>query len=361
MQELFSPPGIQVEPSQIEISLNRMWEGEGENRAKACLLNLVAFTENLDLLDKYVNLFNKVQTEFACRAILAIAQRNSQQDQIRAWISANCHIENNFGSEEAHRQICSEQIILHFEGETVDGWENFVFAHLDSDLPLVLLWLEDFPHELNPNLWRYVDRLVFDSSKWTQPGASFFSLGPIINSRLQDLYGCMRRRTHLCDLNWTRLLPYRFAFASLFDSEAAQAEIPSFRYLEIHHSPQHSLAAKLFAGWIALRIQCQPHPDSNWKALVTRSGRELQLVFVEKDGPILSSCELVSESASFRLTKKDKDGHFELCAKGSEILIPDYVQPFFPEEDEEVLLRELARRGYHPLYLQTMDLIRNFI
>ncbi|MCS7008699.1 MAG: hypothetical protein NZL93_02020, partial [Chthoniobacterales bacterium] len=60
MQELFSPPGIQVEPSQIEISLNRMWEGEGENRAKACLLNLVAFTENLDLLDKYVNLFNKV-------------------------------------------------------------------------------------------------------------------------------------------------------------------------------------------------------------------------------------------------------------------------------------------------------------
>lgn len=361
MEPLVVPLGNEVAISQIETSLNSIWEMEGEARAKASLLNFVAYTEQLDSLPELSQLLQRVQSQIPCRVLLVVTQPQSTVSRVRAWIAAFCQTEPNPKGEGIVRQICSEQLTLSFEGGAVEGWENLVFAHLDSDLPMVLYWPLELPIEPNPSLWRYVDRVIYDSSNWTNFVENIDSMHRISSISLTGEGLGLKRRLNLCDLNWTRLLPYRFAFASLFDSVAAQEEIPRLHRLEIQHSPGQEFAAYLFAGWIALKLRCQCHPDSNCKALVLPNGRELQISFLQAEGDLISRCELSSNNSQFVLQRKSTEGHFELVSQGSNFPKTTFLQPGSDKTLEDILLRELSRRGFHPQYFHSLNLIRAFL
>src|SRR5437868_10791287 len=158
--------GQSVEIGKIDKELKKLWR-EGENAmTRASLINLAVYSEKPDSLEKNTQLIARITENHACRALVIGADRKSKEDRIEAWINAHCHV-TRAGS----KQICSEQISFSLEGPCVKLLPSIVFSHLDSDLPLYLWWQDDFPEPMDPQLWAWIDRLIFDSQTWRDFGA----------------------------------------------------------------------------------------------------------------------------------------------------------------------------------------------
>lgn len=323
--------GLPVEIGRIDRELGRLWEEAGESKTRASLLNLVLYTEDPAAVAPNTNLISELATEHACRAILILAEPAASPTRARAWINAHCHFAGK-------REICSEQISFHLQGEAADALPGIVFSHLDSDLPLCLWWQAGFRENVDEKLWAWVDRLLFDSAVWTDPARGFAATRAI--ARLGD------RRTVLADLNWARLLGARFALAGLFDSPAAIAAIPSIESVRIGCGPGHSTAARLLLGWLASHF--------GWKLEGSRAlragGTEIRLEIAEEAAGSwgIVSCELAGPGFSARIARSP--AHYD-CR----LLLPGQPAQHTTaaagrESFRDLIISELARGGRHGQY-----------
>jgi glucose-6-phosphate dehydrogenase assembly protein OpcA len=349
----FEPIGWPVEIGRIDKELGRLWEESGDSKTRASLINLVIYTEDPGRVPELTSLIAGIAGEHACRAILVLAEPQAPRDEASAWIAAHCHLEGK-----GERQICSEQITFHLQGLATQALPSIVFSHLDSDLPLVFWWLPPLPSDLDTKFWRWVDRLIFDSSTWTEPGPSLDQLRKIAACR--DTSADRARRTILCDLTWTRLLGARFAFASLFDHQSALAQLDRVEKVILRHGPGGEMAALLFLGWIADRLRWELHSMMADQIFVQPNGREVRFFFEsqEDSGCQLAACELQSPGGTFQLIRDPAACHYELSMRGPEV--PEFRSTVNAEQDDlqATLLSELSRGGAHPLYFRALEKIR---
>lgn len=344
--------GIPVEIGKIDRELGRLWEDSADTKTRASLINFVVYTEDRRTIGQNTELIAEIAGEHACRAILVLAEPHSTVAEPKAWIAAHCHLAGKGG-----RQICSEQITFHLAGDSASELSSVVFSHLDSDLPLVFWWQAELPDHPDPRLWRWVDRLIFDSQPWKTPLASFDKARQIPGIRSNAVAGS--QKTVLCDLNWTRLLDARFAFASLFDYAPALKCLEELKTLTITSGTGARTASLLFLGWLGSRLGWTLHPMMNENVFVTSKGREISFELREQEGPpALHSCELCAEGATFSLRHDISEGHFFLRMHGR--CVPDIEQTVHASRGSaaDTLLAELGRGGSHPLYFRSLDLIR---
>src|SRR2546430_6345947 len=153
--------GESVEIGQIAQELKKLWQdGEGA-MTRASLINLAIYSEKSGSLEKNTQLISRITENHACRALVIGVDRESKENRVDAWINAHCHL-TRAGS----KQICSEQISFLLEGPCTKFLPSIVFSHVDSDLPLYLWWQDEFHDPMDPQLWAWVDRLIFDSQAW---------------------------------------------------------------------------------------------------------------------------------------------------------------------------------------------------
>src|SRR2546428_9579081 len=153
--------GLPVEIGQMDKELKKLWqEGEGA-KTRASLMNLAVYSEAPGSLEKNTQLIAKITENHACRAIVIEADCNAKENRVEAWVSAHCHI-----SRAGSKQICSEQLSFLLQGPCANLLPSIVFSHLESDLPLHLWWQDEFPDPMDPQLWTWVDRLIYDSQTW---------------------------------------------------------------------------------------------------------------------------------------------------------------------------------------------------
>ena len=153
--------GMPVEISKIERELKKLWDQGGEAMSRASLMNLAVYSEAPGSLPANTALVSQITEDHACRAIVIGADGNAKEDLVEAWISAHCHV-----SRAGRKQICSEQLSFSLQGSFAKLLPNIVFSHLDSDLPFYLWWQGDFHDPMDPQLWTWVDRLIYDSQGW---------------------------------------------------------------------------------------------------------------------------------------------------------------------------------------------------
>jgi glucose-6-phosphate dehydrogenase assembly protein OpcA len=67
----------------------------------------------------------------------------------------------------------------------------------------------------------------------------------------------LSERAYVVDLAWLRSTPWRERVAATFDSQRMRAELHSLERLRIHHHPASTVAAMLFVGWLASRLDWQ--------------------------------------------------------------------------------------------------------
>ena len=326
-------PGIAVPIGGIEKALGRLWDESGESKTRASLINLAIYSEEEGSLENNNEVIQGIAGEHAMRALLIKADPAAPGSSAEAWISMNCYLRGAKGGE-----VCSEQISFELLGEAARSLQSV-------DLPLILWWQAEFRPPIDGKLWRWVDRLLFDSQNWQNPKNQF--------ELVSKIAAISETRTILCDLNWTRTFPLRQAVAGIFDSSCALPELQNIKSLEIHHTPRFQITALLLVGWLADRLgwqltQAGKHPEFQ----DTRGGKISVTLHqsTKQEQVSISRVLLTSSRASFEALPDGTADLYVTKAQGECLATATRKVRAPKEEISELLLLELSRNSQHALY-----------
>jgi glucose-6-phosphate dehydrogenase assembly protein OpcA len=333
--------GIEVPISQIDLELRKLWE-QDEARTNASLMNLVVFSEKPGSLIANSEIIRELTREHACRALL-VEINSAAPPSLRAWITAHCHLA------EGRKSVCCEQISFHLTGRVTGRFRNTVFAHLNSDLPLVFWWQGELSDILTERLVSVMDRLIIDSSSWKNPAASFTRIEEASQAN-HDLI--------IQDHAWSRSFQFRLGVASLFDDPVAQQALPAIHSVEITHHPDHRNTALQTLAWLATQAGWKDRKSSGGFAFESSAGVAIKTVLrADPESAPLSALilragettvEVTCEKGVPRLRRQIESGPYKATS----------LSPTDPISPEQLLALQLARGGKNSLYQKILPRFR---
>src|SRR5437870_1572090 len=342
--------GVPVEISRIDQELKKLWHDSAGAMTRASLMNLAVYSEEPGSLNKNTQLMAKITENHACRAIVIEADCNAREDGVDAWISAHCHV-SGAGS----KQICSEQISFLLKGSCTTLLPSIVFSHLDSDLPFYLWWQGEFREPMEPQLWEWVDRVIYDSQSWKDFRAQMHLLEAAEQKAKQ--------RMVFCDLNWTRLDDVRFAIAQFFDHPASHHHFTKISNVRLDFAPGFRSTAVLFAGWLAAQLNWKSEKTeaANKFSFVSSSGRKLDVELHERPGEPIGEVTLATTEVEF-LVAHAKCGDLLEVSRGNpgEKRTPQ-LMPAAKNDPVSLMSEELMRGGPHHVYLHAVNRVRDLL
>jgi glucose-6-phosphate dehydrogenase assembly protein OpcA len=343
-------PGIAVEIGKIERELKKLWQEGGEKMTRASLINLAVYSEAPDSLRINTEIVSRVTEDHACRAIVIAANPSADTEQVQAWINAHCHI-----SRAGSKQVCSEQLSFSLAGSFASLLPNIVFSHLDSDLPFYLWWQGEFHDPMDPQLWTWVDRLLYDSRSWK----NFETQMRLVETAHEEA----NRRVVLCDLNWTRLVQLRLALAQFFDHPASHDDLAQIERAEVAFAPGHRSTAVLLVGWLASQLGWTFNDVSDDVAWLFANciGEPISVSLQEKEGEPVSRCSIFSGAIEYRVEHCTQT---DLLETSKRVGGKDRMRQLMPagQSDPVALMREeLMRGGAHRVYLRAVQAVRDLL
>jgi glucose-6-phosphate dehydrogenase assembly protein OpcA len=344
--EVFSL-GLPVEVSKIDQELKKLWQ-ESEGATRASLVNLAVYSEDAGSLNRNTQLMAKMTENHACRAIVIEADCDAKENRVDAWISAHCHV-SSVGSQ----QVCSEQISFLLKGGCTTLLPSIVFSHLDSDLPFYLWWQEEFREPMDPQLWTWVDRVIYDSQRWEDFRAQ---MGMLESAEANQ-------RIVLCDLNWTRLDNVRFALAQFFDHPASHHNFAKINKLRIDFAPGYRSTAVLFAGWLAAQLNWQSEKTdvANEPSFVSPAGHKIDVDLRERSGEPIGEVAMATADLEFLVTHAKCGDLLEVSrGKPGEKRMPQ-LMPAGINDPVSLMSEELMRGGPHHVYLHAVNRVRHLL
>lgn len=267
--------------------------------------------------------------------------RKASEVKVEAWITAHCHLAHG------KKSICSEQISFLLHGKSLGRLRNTVFAHLNSDLPLVFWWQGELTDLFEERLYRLLNRLIFDSSTWSDPLAGF--------QRLMEAREDTKGRMVTQDLSWTRSYFYRLAIARLFDDPMAQKSFPEIETVRVTAQPGQRSAALLMAAWVIRRAgwKVQESGGDRW-SLLSKAGKEivLEMIWDEEGAPI---AELLIAAPHCQVRVSREAGNPHLCQSiDADDHRLNFSGPADSDDQEGLVASQLSRGGKNSLFLQVL-------
>jgi glucose-6-phosphate dehydrogenase assembly protein OpcA len=257
---------------------------------------------------------------------------------VSAWINAHCYL-----PKAGAKHICSEQVSLYITGKARTVLANLLFSQLDSDLPLTLWWrVGKFDH-VDPEIWRWVDRLVFDSQAWAHP---------------REQLSVMRRqlgthRTALCDLSWTRTLHLRQSLAQMFDTGHAAA-LAKLRRIRVTHAPGARTSAVLLLGWFAAQLGWYAHGPGGNHVRFSGDGGDVLCDLNEESGACIGRVEIECDSLAVIATRRAENSFLHITVREGSGAAAEHVMPADGDDLPSLLDEELASGGRHRVYLKAL-------
>lgn len=342
--------GQPVAFNEINRELKKLWqEGEGA-MTRASLINLALYSEKPDSLQKNTQLVVRITENHACRALVIGANRRSKENRMEAWVNAHCHI-----SRAGSKQICSEQLSFLLEGPCVDQLPSVVFSHLDSDLPLYLWWQDEFPKKMDPQLWAWVDRLIFDSQIWTNFNEQM--------GRVEMAQREAKQRIVFCDLNWTRLDKVRYAIAQFFDHPASHHHFSKMEKVTVDFAADNKSTAILLIGWLAAQLKWKTDQQTmNGSCrFLDANGRKIDIELREHTGPPIGEVVIESSEIKFCVRPAKCGDLLEISRSGEKEAARPQMMPAQSNDPVDLMTQELLRGGPHRVYLRAVNCIRGLL
>jgi glucose-6-phosphate dehydrogenase assembly protein OpcA len=342
--------GESIEIGEIDKKLKKLWQEREGAMTRASLINLAVYSEQPGSLEKNTQLIARITENHACRALVIGANRKSKENRVEAWINAHCHV-TRAGS----KQICSEQLSFSLEGPCVKLLPSIVFSHLDSDLPLYLWWQDDFPDEMDPQLWAWVDRLIFDSQTWNNFGAQM----RLVETAQQEA----KQRIVLCDLNWTRLDKVRHAIAQFFDHPASHHHFSKIENLKIDYAPGFKSTALLFLGWLSAQLNWKLNePARNGSCrFVDANNHKIDIELRQREGGPIGDVILNSQGVKFRVAPAQCGDLLEISRNSENETALPQMMPAQSNNPVDLITQELLRGGPHRVYLHAVNCVRELL
>jgi glucose-6-phosphate dehydrogenase assembly protein OpcA len=342
--------GLPVEIGKIDRELKKLWIDNQGVKTRASLINLAIYSEKPGSLPENTQIISKITENHACRAIVIGADPGAKENRVEAWISAHCHVSGS-GS----KQVCSEQLSFLLEGPSARLLPNIVFSHLDSDLPFYLWWQEEFHEPMDPQLWAWVDRVIYDSQKWEAFDEQM--------RRVETAQTEAQQRITLCDLNWTRLYQIRLALAQFFDHPVSHRHLREIEGVEIAFGVGYRSTGLLLVGWLAGQLEWIIQPGSKDNALVFRdeAGKIVRVSLKETAGEPISRCVLKCRSIEMRVSHGAKADLLDVSAGTPGQPGMNQPMPASCNDPTELMKEELMRCGWHRVYLRAMSVVRDLL
>jgi glucose-6-phosphate dehydrogenase assembly protein OpcA len=311
------------------------------------LINLAVYSEASGSLPENTQIIAELTRNHACRAIVIEANRRAKENRVEAWISAHCHV-GHAGS----KQICSEQLSFLLEGPCTGLLPNIVFSHLDSDLPFCLWWQSPLHDPMDPQLWAWVDRFIYDSRQWDD----FETQMRLVESAQEEA----RQRIVLCDLNWTRLDKIRIAIAQFFDHPASHHHFGKIGSVEIWFAPGFKSTALLLAGWLAAQLRWRANKTNSSDRLefVNAEGRNVEIGLAERAGEPVSEVVLRSTGIEFAVRHASCGDLLEVSRGKPNDPRQVQLMPAQSNAPVQLMSQELLRGGQHRVYLRAAKYLR---
>lgn len=339
--------GKEVAVGSVDKELRLLWEKDKAS-TNASLINLAVYSEEAGAILKNSEIVQAVTREHACRAILIGIERDAPEASIRAWITAHCHL-----SQQGKKSVCCEQVAFQLTGRATGRLRNTVFAHLNSDLPLVFWWQGELSPIFSERLYSLIDRFVFDSSEWAEPLESFRQIGQVIDE--SDELAPM-------DLEWTRSYPLRLALASLFDDPLAAQGLENTNQIRIIVHPEHRVAGVQVLAWLIQSTGWQRSKDLGLCGKENHSESADRFYFETNEGSDVTAVveydsssapiglvEMSSSSCSVRVLRESGSAYLHQQLEAGEHQI-DRLIPAASDDSAELVVDQLARGGKNTLY-----------
>lgn len=342
--------GLAVEISKIDRELKKLWAESAGAMTRASLINLAVYSEAPGSLERNTQLIARIAQSHACRAIVIGANPAAKENRVEAWISAHCHVSKAGG-----KQICSEQLSFLLEGPCTSLLPSIVFSHLDSDLPLHLWWQGEFHDPMDPQLWAWVDRLIYDSHDWKD----FDTQMRMVETAQEEA----KQRVVLCDLNWTRLDKLRIAIAQFFDHPSSHHHFDEIESAQIAFAPGFRSTAILLAGWLGAQLnwRAEPTKNANEFAFTDSQGRKIDIVLSERAGEPVSRIVLNSGGVEFAVAHAKGADLFDVWRGKREEKCARQMMPAGSNDPVVLMSDELMRGGPHRVYLRAFNCVRNLL
>lgn len=289
----------------IERELRDLWKEKSEEgkqpTMRACVQNLLIYQDNMDEIASLTETIMDVTKHHPGRVIIMSTQPNALGNQLSAGVSVICRYDPSRGKE-----ICSEQVNIHAEGDSVKRLAATVMPLLVSDLP-VTLWWRGVPMEGQPfnGLLASADRVIVDSNYSVRPTAFLSVLATMAQTRFKHV--------SFSDLNWARLTEVRSHLAGLFDVPDLRAYLHDLTKISIEYASNTadqdlpSPQAMLLLGWFASRMGWRVTDD----VFQSKSGVHL-VKFIKGEAEIMVELKPVDsmpdQDLKLTLTMTDSSG-----------------------------------------------------
>jgi len=340
-EDTLSRLGTEVALPKIDRALKELWSSD-DAKTRASLINFAIYSEDPDSILTNNEQMARITDDNACRALLINCLPEARPPRARAWINALCR------PYQGKQVVCSEQISFVLEGGDAAQVQNIVFAHLDSDLPLIVWWQGDLTKNFEERFYSRISTLIIDSSRWSDPVSEFAGL----------LKAKAAAKFDVRDLSWTRSHFLRTALANSFQDVKAREHLPMLEKIEITHAQGQRCAALLLAGWISQRLGAKLDETKPGLVFAKADGRTLDIHLIEKaDGCALQSLRLIAPCLELSITRDGASAfvHTHASCEGhshEEILPADVVS------DAELVSSQLSRAGGSTHYSHVLPLIR---
>lgn len=328
--------GQKVEVGEIDRELKKLWESD-EAATNASLMNLAIYSEQAGDLARNSEAIQELTREHACRAILIGMEREAPEPSIESWITAHCHLAHG------RKTVCCEQLSFLLKGKAVGRLRNTVFAHLNSDLPLVFWWQGELSDLFEERLYRLMERLVVDSAEWSEVSGGFARLA----SAVQD----SRCQMAVQDLAWTRTYHFRLGIAGLFDDPVAEKMLGSVESVKVVGRAENWTSAWMMIAWLATQAKWQLSSMSEESFVFRRKdGGEVQ-VTVENDpeGAALGLVEMSDGEATVSVTRAAGSAFLNLALSSPNHEVSQ-MTPADPDGRVDLVAEQLSRGGKNSLF-----------
>jgi glucose-6-phosphate dehydrogenase assembly protein OpcA len=338
--------GLEVTVAEIDRELRRLWE-QDDARTNASLINLVVYSEKPGALLENSSIIRNLTRDHACRAILVEINRAEPLPGLRAWITAHCHLSHG------RKSVCCEQIAFYLTGKVTGRFRNTVFAHLNSDLPLVFWWQGELSDVLTERLARVMDRLIVDSATWSDPARSFRAIDEAVRTNT---------RLILQDHEWTRTWQFRLGVASIFDDPVALPALPEIHALEITHHPAHRNAALQLLAWFAVQAGWRDAVrDGTGFTFLSASAKPVRAsLAADATAPPVSSLVIHAGPLRAMVTHEAGPAHITRLIEAPGHRAAS-MSPADPSSPEQLVALQLARGGRNSLFHKILPLFRELL
>jgi glucose-6-phosphate dehydrogenase assembly protein OpcA len=208
---------------------------------------------------------------------------------------------------------------------------------------------------MDPQLWAWVDRVIYDSQTWKD----FRAQMRLVESAQKEA----KQRIVLCDLNWTRLDRVRFALAQFFDHPASHHRFAKIKKGRIDFAPGFRSTAVLFAGWLAAQLnwRIENRKGGGLLQFINLSGYKIDIELRERAGEPIGEIVLNSREVEFVVSRAKCGDLLEVSrGKRGEKRMPQ-LMPAGSNDPVSLMSEELMRGGPHHVYLHAVNCVRDLL